>query len=137
MWSKRAAFAAGLLLTAALFLAGCGEEEQAADIAPDTAIQAARNPSGEEFAGMKGKVVNWQGEVIEARRTFEDDYVEVATLFVDLDDSVEGADARFQISADDRENYQPGQTVRFTAKIREVQKEDGRPILVLQLREIE
>jgi hypothetical protein len=138
MWCFRAILAAALLFGMAVSLGACGEQE-ISDIPAEQAIRAAIDPEGGGFAEIKGKTVRWQGQVTEARQTFEDDYMEVATLYVDLDGDggAEGADVQFQISPDDREDFQPGQSVSFTATIREVAKDGDRPLLVMKLRAIE
>lgn len=89
------------------------------------------------FDGIKGKKVAWRGTVVAAQRVFEDDYVEAGLLQVDLDGAAAGqADASFAIAASRVAEFAAGQTVEFTAVLREYELRDGHLLLKLEAKDV-
>jgi hypothetical protein len=138
--ARLAGLAALLLAPLLLALAGC--EEQAVSDVPFAQVQQAAAGGDtafkDYFPAIKGKKITWQGQVVEARRQVEDDYIATGLLLVDLDGPGDagGEDAALKISADDIESYKPGQPVSVTAIVREYELRNGRLLLKLETKEI-
>ncbi|HEY5598643.1 MAG TPA: hypothetical protein VIK47_07560 [Kiloniellales bacterium] len=127
---------AGLL---AGLLAACDSGE-VSPIAFDEVRQAAADPAGFKayFDGVKGKRIAWQGQVVEARREFEDDYMQTGMLLVDMDAAERpGADVAMKFPTARLEEFKPGQAVTFTAILREYQFENGALLLKLEMKELQ
>lgn len=119
-------------------LAACDSGE-VAPIAFRDVRQAAADPAAFKayFDGVKGKRVAWQGQVVEARREFEDDYMESGLLLVDVDAADNpGADVAMKIPSARLQEFQPGQGVVFTAIVREYALKNGMLLLKLQMKEL-
>ena len=89
------------------------------------------------FGDIKGQRVAWSGRVVEAKTEHGDEFVEVGVLVVDLDGAAPEEDAILQVSVSTAEEMTAGQDVKFTGLIREFQWADRRPVLRLEVREIE
>ncbi|MCP5368100.1 MAG: hypothetical protein H6907_21255 [Hyphomicrobiales bacterium] len=130
--------AAGLALALA---AGCGEESAPADI--KWADVKAAEAKGEAefdtyFQGIRGKAVAWNGHVVEVLMETEDDYMRSAYAMVDMDGGGAGAkaDLRFKVPLDEAPGLTPGTAVAFTAKLREVRREGGAPLIQMELQKL-
>ncbi|MGF1610299.1 MAG: hypothetical protein ACFCUQ_12945 [Kiloniellales bacterium] len=127
---------------AALMLAVAACEEPAVSDIPFAQVQQAAAGGDaafkDYFPSIKGKKIAWQGQVVEARRQVEDDYITTGLLLVDLDGSGEagGEDAQMKISANDIESFKPGQPVNLTAIVREYELRGGRLLLKLETKEV-
>lgn len=102
--------------------------------------QAAADPAGFKayFDGVKGKRIAWQGQVVEARREFEDDYMQTGMLLVDMDAADHpGADVAMKFPTARLEEFKPGQAVSFTAILREYELKDGALLLKLEMKELQ
>ena len=126
----------------AVALAACGDDE-VADISYEQLRDAAAAGDAASFKTyfeeMKGKRVAWQGQVAEARREMEDDYMQTGVLLVDMDAAQNaGPDVVFKVSPDRLPEFQPGQPVKFTAVIREYELVKGGGLLLkLQAKEVQ
>ncbi len=120
-------------------LAGCDSGE-VAPIAFNEVRQAAADPAGFKayFDGVKGKRIAWQGQVVEARREVEDDYMQTGLLLVDMDEAEHpGADVAMKIPTARLEEFKPGQPVTFTAILREYQLKKGALLLKLEMKALQ
>lgn len=131
-----------ILLSAPLALAACGEPESVPELTYDE-VKVARDGGADTYASyvrtISGRKVVWQGRVVEAVRTYGDDYVELGFLYVDMDppgDAPE-ADLLFEISPSQIETFTPDQPVTFEGVVRELQRDQGRVLLFLQAKEVE
>jgi hypothetical protein len=89
------------------------------------------------FRDVRGTRVAWNGRVVEIKTEHGDDFVEISTLVVDLDGAAPEEDAILQVSASTAEDKAPGQEVSFTALIQDFGWANQRPLLRLEVRDIE
>jgi|GEM_PF-4432234 hypothetical protein len=130
-----------VVLLTTVALAACGDEEPAAELSYSE-VQAARDSGAEAYAAyvptISGRKVTWQGRVVASVRQFGDDYVELGVLYVDMDpEGVEPQpDVMFEIKPTRITEFLPDQTVTFDGVVRELQREQGKPILFLQVNKV-
>ncbi len=131
---------AGLVL--AVLLPAC-EDKQIHDL-PFAEIRGAAENDAAGFVAyfdqVKGKRVNWQGKVVEARRVFEDDYAETGVLLIDMDAAGGGVrqeDVSFKIPPSRIGDFAPGQSVRFVAVLREYELKNGALRVIMEMKELE
>jgi hypothetical protein len=131
----------GVVLLTTLALAACGDDEAATELS-FADVQAARDRGPEAYAAyvptISGREVTWQGQVVASVRQFGDDYVEQGVLYVDMDPegTAPEPDVMFEIKPTRITEFMPGQTVTFTGVVRELQREQGKPILFLQVNNV-
>lgn len=136
---QRLSFGAGLLVVG-LALSACGDDGKVSDLsfAPmRIAMDKGEAAFRDYVKSVAGTKVKWSGRVTLVEKTHEDDYVPVAKLYIDADDTQTVppmADIVFKISLDDMEKYKPAQMVTFTAVIREVVDYAGKPLLRVELK---
>jgi len=135
--SARRRLSQAVLLVA--LLAAC----DSGDVAPisfDEVRQAATDAAGFKayFDGVKGKRVAWRGQVVEARREFEDDYMESGLLLIDMDAAAHpGADVAMKFPTARLAEFKPGQEVAFTAILREFELANDALLLKLEMKELQ
>jgi hypothetical protein len=121
------------------FLAACDSGE-VSPIAYTEVRQGAADPAAFKvyFDGVKGKRIAWQGQVVEARREFEDDYAQTGLLLIDMDAAENaGDDVAMKFPTSRLEEFKPGQAVTFTAILREFQFENGALLLKLEMEKLQ
>jgi starvation-inducible outer membrane lipoprotein len=131
-------FAIGLnLILFAGLVGACGEPE-VSDLTYAEVRDAAQGKDAAAYRiTFRGKRVAWSGRVVEVKTEHGDDFVEISTLVVDLDGAAPEEDAILQVSASTAEDKAPGQEVTFTALIQNFEWQDQRPLLRLEVGDIE
>ena len=89
------------------------------------------------FKDIKGKRVAWSGRVVEVKTEHGDEFVEISALVVDLDDAAPEEDAVFQVSASTAEDMVAGREVKFTALIQDFEWAKQRPLLRLDVKDVD
>jgi hypothetical protein len=89
------------------------------------------------FKDVKGKRVAWSGRVVEVKTEHGDEFVEVSALVVDLDGAAPEEDAVFQVSASTAEDMAAGREVKFTGLLQDFEWANQRPLLRLDVRDVE
>lgn len=137
------AFAAVGFILGGLLLAACDGGKKPSNIAYSD-VRAAMDGDAAAFDAYKGETVRWNGQVVESRRQFGDDYVEEGLLLVDMDAARDGArqeaepDLSLLIPPSKVPELTPGQPVTFVGVIREIERGGrGRPLLRLELKSLE
>jgi hypothetical protein len=132
-----------LLIGTSLILNACGDGGKVSELGFDP-MRAAMDKGETAFrdyvSSVAGTRVKWSGRVVKAEKTFEDDYVPVARLYVDADTAVATppvADLVFEFSLDDLEKHKPANSITFIAIIREVTDFAGKKLLRMELKSIE
>ncbi|MBI1207800.1 MAG: hypothetical protein GC191_10985 [Azospirillum sp.] len=124
-------------------ISGCGEDKISNLTFSDIAAKA---KSGDEsafvsyFKTISGQKVKWQGTVVEVAKEFEDDYVEVNYLLIDLDGDTSGqypAEVKFRIAKSKSSGFKPDQKVSFVAALRETQWRDGNFLIMAEADRVE
>ena len=134
-------FASGLSLAVVAGLASACDAPEVSNLTYAEVREAAQ---GKDAAGyrsyfeeIKGKRVAWSGRVVEVRTEHGDEFVEVNALVVDLDGAAPEEDAVFQVSASTAEEMAAGREVKFTGSIADFDWANRRPLLRLDVREVE
>lgn len=89
------------------------------------------------FRDVKGKRVAWSGRVVEVKTEHGDEFVEVSALVVDLDGAAPEEDAAFQVSASTAQDMTAGRAVKFTGSLQDFEWTNRRPLLRLDVSEVE
>jgi hypothetical protein len=89
------------------------------------------------FRDIKGKRVAWSGRVVEVKTEHGDEFVEISALVVDLDGATPEEDAVFQVSAATAEDMAPGREIRFTGSLQDFEWANRRPLLRLDVGDVE
>jgi hypothetical protein len=75
--------------------------------------------------------------VVEVRTEHGEEFVEVSALVVDLDGAPPEEDPVFQVSASTAEEMVDGREVKFTGLVQDLEWANQRPLLRLDVKEIE
>lgn len=75
--------------------------------------------------------------MVEVKTEHGDEFVEVNALVVDLDGAAPAADAVFQVSASTAEDMAAGRGVKFTGSLQDFEWTNQRPLLRLNVRDLE
>ena len=92
------------------------------------------------FQDIKGQRVAWSGRVVEVRKEHGEEFVELTTLAVDLDGLNGGTtdpDVVFPVSASLANGLIAGSEVRFTGSIEDFDWVDRRPVLRLDVKQVQ
>ena len=89
------------------------------------------------FRDVKGQRIAWSGQVVEVKTEHGDEFVEVSALVVDLDDAAPKEDAVFQVSASTAEARAPGREEKFTGSLQDFEWTNQRPLLRLDVQDVE
>jgi hypothetical protein len=81
--------------------------------------------------------VAWGDRMVDVRTEHGDEFVEVSILVVDLDGAAPEEDAVFQVSASTAEDMAAGREVKFTGLVQDFEWANRRPLLRLDIKEIE
>ena len=133
--------ARSVLLALALALVACGEEP-VSEVSIEGLLQQAAAGDIAAFKAafdeVKGEKIAWTGAVVESQRQFGDEFVEEGLLVVDVDPAGTPpvAETRFKIPPSRINDFKPGQTVKFTAIIREFDLTGGPLMLTLEMKEL-
>ncbi|HLT00558.1 MAG TPA: hypothetical protein VK001_00175 [Geminicoccaceae bacterium] len=131
----------GLGLAVVAGLVGACEEPEISKLTYAEVSEAAKGKDAAAFrsyfADLRGQRVAWSGRVVDARTEHGDEFAELGILEVDLDGAAPEEDAILQVSVSTAREATPGQEVRFTGIIREFEWTNRRPVLRLEVREIE
>ena len=134
VWHTTACLAVVVLLSAC-------EDKEVTDLAFATVQQAAAQGDAgfkSYFEQVKGKRVAWKGQVVEAQRQFEDDYMETGLLLVEVDGAGEPkGDVSFKIPPSRLDEFSPGKAVSFTAVLREYELKSGALLLKMEMKELQ
>ena len=134
-------FACGLnLVLIAGVVSACGEPEvsnltyaEVRDAAQGKDAAAYRS----YFKDIRGQRVAWSGRVVEVKTEHGDEFVEISALVVDLDGAAPEEDAVFQVSASTAEDMAAGREVKFTGLLQDFEWANRRPLLRLDVRDVE
>lgn len=120
-----------------ILLSACGDET-ISDLGYRE-VRAALTESDDPVAALKpfaGTRVRWSGTVVRVEKSFEDDFVEVARVLVDLDQQDPSApvvaDVAFGVSPKRAADLPPGHRITFVGKIRELEQGASPPRLLLE-----
>jgi hypothetical protein len=128
------------LVLIAGFASACGEPEvsnltyaEVRDAAQGKDAAAYRS----YFRNIKGQRVAWSGRVVEVKTEHGDEFVEISALVVNLDSAAPEDDAVFQVSASTAEDMASGREVKFTGSLQDFEWADQRPLLRLDVKDVE
>jgi hypothetical protein len=137
--SLRVAGGLNLVLIAGLITA-CGEPEVSnltyAEVR-DAALGRDAASYGTYFRDIRGQRVAWSGRVVEIKTEHGDEFVEITLLVIDLDGAAPEEDAVLQVSSSTAEDTAAGREVRFTGLLQDFEWANRRPLLRLDVRDIE
>ncbi len=132
--------AIGLALT---LVAACGEPK-VSNLSYATVSAAAKGRDEAAFRGwfkdIKGQRVAWSGRVVEVRKEHGDEYVELTLVEVDVDGLAGGttdADVEFPVSASLAARLISGSEITFTGSIEDFDWVDRRPVLRLDVKQVQ
>ena len=132
--------AIGLALS---LLAACGEPK-VSNLSYATVSAAAKGRDEASFRSwfkdIKGQRVAWSGRVVEVRKEHGEEFVELFLLAVDVDGLNGGTtdpDVVFPVSASLANNLAAGSEVSFTGSIEEFDWVNRRPVLRLDVKQVQ
>lgn len=135
MFPSRLRFGAFVLLLGGL-VAAC-DDATVSELGPSE-VRVAIADAADPVAALKpyaGTRVRWSGTVVAVEKSYEDDFVEVARVLVDLDQAAAGAgvaDVAFGIKPSAAGALQPGESVTFVGKIRELDRSTTPPLILME-----
>ena len=122
-------------------LAGACGEPEVSSLTYDDVSKAAQGRDAAAyrsyFADIRGQRVAWSGRVVEVKTEHGDEFLEVGVLVVDLDGVPPEEDAILQVSASTAEDMAVGQQVNFTGLIRDFEWTKQRPLLRLEVNDVQ
>lgn len=136
-----ARFVGGLSLAVIAALASACGEPEVSNLTYAEVREAAQGKDATAyrsyFREIKGQRVAWSGRVVEVETEHGDDFVELGALVVDLDGAAPEEDAILQVSASTAEEMAAGQAVKFTGLIQDFEWTNQRPLLRLEVKDLE
>jgi len=124
-------------LLCVLLLAAC-DDGTVSDL-DDRTVRNAVTEASDPVAALKpyvGMRVRWSGTVLGVEKSFEDDFIEVARVLIDLDEPKLGepavADVSFSIPPDTADDLPRDRPITFVGKIRELDRGVRPPRILLE-----